>query len=666
MKAWKLTFCVFVFVFSFVGSGVAMVKSLLHHWKFFPDWYSFRTYVLKFLGLSLCTGSGIFMGRVDVHLCVILAVLLLRLKLFENVNFIEEERYIVLLASSSVGLAVNFGVPLAAILFAIELSGSYYRTRAYLKCIYVSILGAMTSRLLSTLVTSNSKTILAWVNVVLPYPVWQFEELPFFVVMGLVCGPLGALFVKLNVALQGIKAKYGRMRLRFLLGMQLKFVAAVLVAVLVSVLTFPGFIGKFMSLGNTASIMELAQRTLDPSKATSALRADDWLTGGSRHLLLNLLIYGAVRYFVTIICFSLPVPGGPYTPLFAAGCGLGRLFGEIVSRILPNTPVDPGAYAVVFAGALTAGATHQRFSSALIVLELTGRAVTLPLMISCLISSLISNSLYPTLSDAIIQIRGWGDYVEPKERTERPISDYMEEEFGFLTTQTNPDILDKVLTSHPTYLEFPVVDNASNKAIQGILYKEDVELLLMQAWRGEKGETYFSEPTNADKAGAFYKSGLALQEQNNIRDELDAARAKQELFKERELDLPTNVVIYAPNTPTNDQEMVPLESGSSISIPVTDIDALDKMVGQRGEERAFSHEFEDARAGAGSSGQSLTYQITLNPRPVSLCVAPTLTVMNIHAIFSLCRLSAAYIVEQGKLVGIVPASEIRKLGHHNV
>lgn len=606
------------------------------------------------------------MGRVDVHLCVILGVLLIRLKMFENVNLAEEERYIVLLASSSVGLSVNFGVPLAAILFAIELSGSYYRTRAYLKIIYVSILGALTSRTLSTLANHGGDHLLQWVSIQISYPVWQFEELPFFVIIGLVCGPLGALFVKLNVGLQGIKARYGRMRLWFLFGIQVKFVAAVIVALLVAVLTFPHFIGKFMSLGNTASITELAQPTLDPAKTKVTLKADDWLTGGTHSLLANLLIYSVIRYIVTIICFSLPVPGGPYTPLFACGCGLGRLFGEVVARLLPNTPVDPGAYAVVFAGALTAGATHQRFSSALIVLELTGRAVTLPLMISCLISSLIANSLYPTLADAIIQIRGWGDYVEPKERTENQIVDYMDENYGYLTKDTTPEILDRVLSSHPTNLEFPVVDSDSRRAIQGVLLKEDVELILMKAWRGDISDTFFSEATVQEKSGTFYKSGIALQDQNNIRDELDAARAKQEIFNKTTLELPSDIVIPGPTTSPNDVEMVPLDASDAEStIDINQADELDRIVGQRGEEPAFSAEFNEARNEAHTASE-LEQRIILHPRPVTLCVSPFITVMNLHAIFSLCRLSAAYIVENGRLLGVVPAAEIRKLGHNHM
>jgi len=648
-----------------------MVKSLLHHWKFFPDWYSFKTYVLKFFGLSLCIGSGIFMGRVDVHLCVILGVLLLRLKIFENVNLVDEERYVVLLASSSVGLAANFGVPLAAILFAIELCGSYYRTRAYLKCIYVSILASITSRLLTTLATTKADTIMGWIPVQLPYPIWQFEELPFFVIMGFICGPLGAAFVKLNMVFQNLKAKYGRMRLKFLLGVQLKFVAAVFVALMVSILTFPLFIGKFMSLGNTASITELAQRSLDPKVSTVPLKANDWLTGGSHHLLLNLFIYGMVRYFVTIVCFSLPVPGGPYTPLFAAGCGLGRLFGEIVARILPNTPVDPGAYAVVFAGALTAGATHQRFSSALIVLELTGRAVTLPLLIACCISALVANALYPTLADAIIQVRGWGDYVEPKENTNNIIAEYMHENYAFLLSETSADVIDTVLTTHPHHLEFPVLNSEKDRTILGIVLKEDLELLLMKSWRGENSDLYFVEPTAEDRTGAFYKSGVALQEQNNIRDELDAARAKQDLFHEDHLDLPPELVIGKQNMET-DVEMIPLDT-DGISSPAPgegdmslNDSLLDLMVGKRGEEPAFSPEFEEARNEAAADRANLSERITLHPRPVSLCVSPYMTVMNLHAIFTLCRLSAAYIVDNGRLMGVVPASEIRQLGHNHL
>jgi H+/Cl- antiporter ClcA/CBS domain-containing protein len=661
-----------------------MVKSLLHHWKFFPDWYSARTYVLKFIGLSLCVGSGIFMGRVDVHLCVILGVLCLRLKIFENVNLSEEERYIVLLASSSVGLAANFGVPLAAVLFALELSGSYYRTRAYLKCIYVSIVASISSRLLTTVTTTKADTILAWINVTIPYPVWQFEELPFFIIVGLICGPLGALFVKLNVACVDLKSKYGRMRIWFLGGVQLKFVVAIFVAIIVAFLTFPLFIGKFMSLGNTPSIQELANRSLDPNHPTNAasgLKANDWYTGGAHHLWLNLLIYGFVRYFVTIICFSLPVPGGPWTPLFAAGCGLGRLFGELVARALPGTPVDPGAYAVVFAGALTAGATHQRFSSALIVLELTGRAVTLPLLMAVCVSSLIASSLYPTLADAVIAIRGWGDYVEPKEKIDNTISDYMHEDYAFLVQNTTTDVIDRVLTENPHILEFPVINSELDRVIQGVVLKEDLEFLLMKSWRGDLTDTRFQEASVQDKAGSFYKSGIALQEQNNIRDELDAARARQALFKESTLELPSDVINagiasvvpgsgLSNTTSANSVEMIPLDA-DGIHTPASELvgtnaSPLELAIGQRGEEPAFTREFQEARMDATAEDSHTHEEVLIHPRPVSLCVAPTMTVMNLHAIFTLCRLSAAYIVEEGRLVGVVPAAEIRKLGHHKV
>jgi H+/Cl- antiporter ClcA len=120
------------------GSGVAHVKALLHHWVFTPEIFCWQTWIIKLIGLSFSVGCGLWLGKVDVHIAVILCVLLLKLPIFKNINDNEEDRYQMYVCASCVGLGVNFGVPISAVLFGLELSGSYYRSKIYLKAMCVT------------------------------------------------------------------------------------------------------------------------------------------------------------------------------------------------------------------------------------------------------------------------------------------------------------------------------------------------------------------------------------------------------------------------------------------------------------------------------------------------------------------------------------------------
>jgi len=62
-----------------------------------------------------------------------------------------------LVCASSVGLAVNFGAPVAAVLFGIELCGSYYRSKIYTKAIYCAVLSAFITRMLNSVVARKGK-----------------------------------------------------------------------------------------------------------------------------------------------------------------------------------------------------------------------------------------------------------------------------------------------------------------------------------------------------------------------------------------------------------------------------------------------------------------------------------------------------------------------------
>jgi H+/Cl- antiporter ClcA len=124
-------------------------------------------------------------------------------------------------------------------------------------------------------------------------------------------------------------------------------------------------------------------------------------------LFIHLIIFTVVRYIMSTLLVTCPLPGGPYTPFLVIGAGFGRLYAETLVAWFPEWGLDvqTNAYPLVAAAALTAGATHQRFSSAVLVLEITGVTMMFPLLICVTISSWIANQLWVPLADSIIRVR---------------------------------------------------------------------------------------------------------------------------------------------------------------------------------------------------------------------------------------------------------------------
>lgn len=98
---------------------------------------------------------------------------------------------------------------------------------------------------------------------------------------------------------------------------------------------------------------------------------------------------------VKIIAVSITIgsggSGGIFAPSLFIGAMLGGAVGTVVQSIWPVSTAGAGAYALVGMGAVVAAGTHAPITAILIIFELTGEyAIILPLMISCIIATLLS------------------------------------------------------------------------------------------------------------------------------------------------------------------------------------------------------------------------------------------------------------------------------------
>jgi CIC family chloride channel protein len=109
-------------------------------------------------------------------------------------------------------------------------------------------------------------------------------------------------------------------------------------------------------------------------------------------LLLLTLIF--VKILATSITIGSGGSGGIFAPSLFIGAMTGGFFGWAVHEYFPLITADSGAYALVAMGALVAGTTHAPITAIIIIFELTSTyEIILPLMITCMMSTLITTSL---------------------------------------------------------------------------------------------------------------------------------------------------------------------------------------------------------------------------------------------------------------------------------
>lgn len=76
--------------------------------------------------------------------------------------------------------------------------------------------------------------------------------------------------------------------------------------------------------------------------------------------MVNVAIFSVVKFLLSALSLTLPLPSGVITPVFAVGAGIGRLAGEVIVLLtswVSTVNVTAGGYAVVGAAAFTSSVT---------------------------------------------------------------------------------------------------------------------------------------------------------------------------------------------------------------------------------------------------------------------------------------------------------------------
>ncbi|KAJ8280506.1 hypothetical protein GJAV_G00055670 [Gymnothorax javanicus] len=693
-----------------VGSGIPEMKTILRG-VVLKEYLTFKTFVAKVIGLTCALGSGMPLGKEGpfVHIASLCAALLSKfMSLFGGIYENESRNIEMLAAACAVGVGCCFAAPIGGVLFSIEVTSTFFAVRNYWRGFFAATFSAFIFRVLAVW-NRDEETITALFKTRfrLDFP-FDLQELPAFAVIGIASGFGGALFVYLNrLIVQFIRNQ--KTINKFLMKKRLLYPA--LVTLLISTLTFPPGFGQFMA-GRLTQRESLVTLLDNRTWAKQGIAEEFDYIGHSEawkhphvNIFVTLVIFIVMKFWMSALATTIPVPCGAFMPVFVIGAAFGRLVGESMAAWFPDGihsdgniyPIVPGGYAVVGAAALSGAVTHT-VSTAVIVFELTGQiSHILPVMIAVILANAVAQSLQPSLYDSIIRIKklpylpelGWGHHEKYNIRVE----DIMVRVVPFITLNCcYRDLHDVLLTGQLKTLA--LVESAESMILLGSIERSQLQSLLAQQLSRARRLEYLRE-----RAQAMKKRHSIASQAGSEAGQTDGDEAVRRVSQEVRFQISTEESSFSPTRPGAQKPLKPAlkrpsvvdrvnvesptspQDNSGIALKSLfcanpDVEAVESIDGSVASENrkpkrvrisvVDDGDVEDdmtVREIAEWEEQQLEEQVNFNnckidPAPFQLVERTSLH--KTHTIFSLLGLDHAYVTSIGRLIGVVSLKELRK------
>jgi len=322
------------------GSGIPQVKAVLAR---VPIALDLRVALVKLVSGILALGSGLFLGRQGPTVQVGAA---LAAQLSHWLPTSPDHRRQMIAAGAGAGLAAAFNAPIAGVLFVVEellqdLSGLTLGT-----AILASFIGAVVSRILGGHSLDLNLELLA------PQASFSAQEIPFYLVLGLLAGLLGSLFNRGIIISLTVNRRVLRAGLPWRVG-----VAGLVSGLVVALLP--------ISFRNSAGLREIF-----------ASGEAGWQVAATTLV---------VQLVLTLIAYGSGAPGGLFAPALTIGSALGYLVGFSVQS-LPGVGI-PTTYALAGMGTFFSAVTRAPITAIVIIFEMTTDFnLVLPLMIGSVVA----------------------------------------------------------------------------------------------------------------------------------------------------------------------------------------------------------------------------------------------------------------------------------------
>lgn len=252
----------------------------------------------------------------------------------------------------SAAVAATFNTPIAGIILAIELIILEFRTRSFVPLVIATVFATIVSRLH----LGNEPAF-----PIPEYKLVHWSELSFYLFLGILCGAIGVLTIKILYATEDF---FDDWKTHYL-------VKAALGGLMIGVGGY--FIPNILGVGYES--------------IHSALE--------------NQLSFAFLFFlvFAKILAMSITLAsggsGGVFAPSLFIGAMAGGAFGSLVNLFFPLYTAGSGAYALVGMAAVFAATSRATLTAIVILFEMTlDYPIILPLMFACVISDLTAVRLF--------------------------------------------------------------------------------------------------------------------------------------------------------------------------------------------------------------------------------------------------------------------------------
>ncbi len=268
-------------------------------------------------------------------------------------HFSDERMRSLVAAGAASGIAAAFNAPIAGVFFALEIILGEISSISMGVVVLAAVISAV-----FTQATSGAQPAFA----VPAYALNSAWELLLYLGLGLLAGPVSALYIRLLYRIQDLYEHFRSLPRWLITG---------------STGLLVGIVGIFLP-----QIFGVGYDTIE---AVLANRSPG---------ILLLLVLMAAKLLLTPTSLAGGFMGGVFAPSLFIGAMLGGAFGGFAEILFPALGIDPPAFAMVGMAAVLAGSVHAPLTAIILLFEMTNDyRIILPLMFSVVVSLLVSQRL---------------------------------------------------------------------------------------------------------------------------------------------------------------------------------------------------------------------------------------------------------------------------------
>jgi len=456
------------------GSGIPEVKTILGGFVM-PDVLNFKTLLVKIVGLAMSVSSGMALGKEGplVHIACCWANILSRFSKRYMAN--EAKRRELISTAAAAGVGVAFGAPLGGVLFSFEEVSTMFPQKTMIRAFFAAIVATLTLAQINPTGSKNGKLTMFQASYNDPP---EFLEYFWFLLIGVLGGLIGSLFVYLNVEVSGHRQK-GRWWAR-------KVPPVLEVMLIAGATALTSYYLHFTRVLSSVQIRSLFHSCENEVESIDmfGLCSDDGIRPLlTMHLVFTLLVSSVIRFVQMTFTFGTGVPCGLFVPCLYVGATLGRTIGVVAgmlnTSVYPFTAkVYPGVYAMIGAAAVLGGVCRVTISLVVIMFELTGGLqLVVPFMIAVLTAKFVGDAFTGGIYDCYIRLRGYPYLHEPDEVSyHAKACNIMDDELDCIHVEP-PGSLGTLLDelTKKKHGGFPLIMSETDKTLIGYLHTQDLK-----------------------------------------------------------------------------------------------------------------------------------------------------------------------------------------------